>query len=214
MRASKGAIESVYFTDEGVYCNVIGNVTAKGLCGSGMIDAMAELLKYKIIDDTGRFRNYKELKKELSPVLLDSVIEDNKRIKFLVYKNSAHNIFITQQDIREFQLAKAAICAGIKLLVNELGITVEDIDEVLLAGTFGNYIDKSNAQKVGLIPSVSLEKVKYVGNAACDGARLALVSQKVRNEMEENIKTIEHINLISQKDFQKTFVGAIYFPNK
>ncbi|OGS35133.1 MAG: hypothetical protein A2474_01745 [Elusimicrobia bacterium RIFOXYC2_FULL_34_12] len=212
MRASKGAIESVYFTDEGVYCNVIGNVTAKGLCGSGMIDAMAELLKYKIIDDTGRFRNYKELKKELSPVLLDSVIEDNKRIKFLVYKNSAHNIFITQQDIREFQLAKAAICAGIKLLVNELGITVEDIDEVLLAGTFGNYIDKSNAQKVGLIPSVSLEKVKYVGNAACDGARLALVSQKVRNEMEENIKTIEHINLISQKDFQKTFVGAMNFP--
>ncbi|MDD5688381.1 MAG: ASKHA domain-containing protein [Elusimicrobia bacterium] len=212
MRATSGAIESVYIADEGVFWRVIGKVEAKGICGSALIDTVADLLKYKIVDETGKIQFKQELKAKLPPVLLKSIIKHEKEYSFILTKSKTNNVEVTQKDIRELQLAKAAIYAGVQILIKELGIKTDDIDEVLLSGTFGNYIDKANAHRIGLLPDVPLEKVKYVGNSACEGALLALISKEAREEAEDISKNTEYIELTNRPDFQNAFVDALYFP--
>ncbi|OGS28098.1 MAG: hypothetical protein A2297_07560 [Elusimicrobia bacterium RIFOXYB2_FULL_48_7] len=207
MRATTGAIESVYIAEEGIFWRVVDRIKALGICGSALIDTVAELLKFGIIDETGRILCRGELDGKIPQVLLKSIIEHEEGNSFEI----TDNVILTQRDIRELQLAKAAIFAGIQVLIKELGIELKDIDEILLAGTFGNYIDKANAQKIGLIPNIALEKVRYVGNAACEGARIALVSTEGRWEAEEIAEQVEYIELSGRPDFQDAFVDAMLF---
>ncbi|MDZ7261796.1 MAG: ATP-binding protein [candidate division KSB1 bacterium] len=142
------------------------------------------------------------------------IIPANSHNDFLLASagETAHHqpIVITQKDVRELQLAKGAIAAGIAILMAELGITKEDIDEVLIAGAFGNYINKYNAQTLGLIPPVPPERVKFVGNAASVGAKKFLLSQAAKDEAHQIIETTEYIELSGRADFQEQFAEAMF----
>ena len=215
MRATKGAIEKVLMEDD-IEVNVIGDILPFGLCGSGLIDAVGEMVKLGIINDTGRILVKEELENKVSLKLAERVITINSNNNFLlVSKEGTDNkkpIFITQKDVRELQLAKAAIAAGIKILKKELGIKTQDIKEVLLAGAFGNFIRSSQAKRIGLIPDLPSEKIKFVGNAASSGAKLALLSRDKEKETALISEITEYIELSLKREFQTEFVEAMFFP--
>ena len=207
MGASEGAIEKVVI-DGDVQVNVIGGVSPRGLCGSGLIDAVAQLLQCGVIDETGRVLPRNELREKMSPGLTARIVEGKNGNDFRL----CGGLFITQRDVREFQLAKAAISAGIEILKKELGIDNKDISEVLLAGAFGNFIRRSNARLVGLIPDIPLERVRCIGNAALEGAKIALLSQDLERQAEGISLKSEHVELSTRTDFQQEFADALIFP--
>ena len=135
--------------------------------------------------------------------------------KFLLVKGketeNGKPIYLTQRDIREVQLAKAAIFAGIKILLKEVNIPQEDIQKILLAGAFGNFIDKENAIRIGLIPNLPLKRIKFIGNAAGRGAEMALLSSKMRKTSQKISEKIRYIELSSRPDFQEEFTEAMFF---
>ncbi len=135
--------------------------------------------------------------------------------KFLLVKSDEAEggkpIYLTQRDIREVQLAKAAIYAGIKILLKVVGISFEDIQEILLAGAFGNFIDKESARRIGLIPLLPLRRIKYIGNAAGTGAEVVLLSKKMREVSQEISKKVKYVELSSRTDFQEEFIKAMSF---
>ncbi|NLK50888.1 MAG: DUF4445 domain-containing protein [Syntrophomonadaceae bacterium] len=215
MRAVYGAIEQVKLGDE-VEVQVIGSVSPQGISGSGLIDAVAEMLRLGIIDHTGRILAPAELPAELPKKLKQRVVEEKHRREFILVSGEGltnqKTISISQEDIRELQLAKGAIAAGILVLTRELGITIEQINQVFLAGAFGSCLNPSSARAIGLIPNLPLEKVKAVGNAAGAGAILALLSRSARKQAAQVAREVRHIELSGRPDFQEAFLGAMYFP--
>jgi uncharacterized 2Fe-2S/4Fe-4S cluster protein (DUF4445 family) len=213
MRAIPGAIESVFIADEGLFWRVIGHEQAIGICGSGLVDITAELVKLGIIDMVGRIRNKSDFKGKISNLLVDSIIEDETNgNSFIVAESKEKRVLLTQRDVRELQLAKGAILAGIEILKKEMGITNDDITEIYIAGTFGNYIDKHNAKAIGLIPEYPLEKVKFVGNAAAEGARLGLISRQEKIELQKILEITRYVEISGRPDFQEEFATALLFP--
>ena len=214
MRASSGAIEKIVLNED-VEFNVIGNAAPVGLCGTGLIDAAAGMLKNGIIDFSGRILSRDELKGKITDKLLKRVIKNGSQNDFLLveekFTRTRRPIFITQKDIRELQLAKSAISAGIKILEKELGIEHKDISEILLAGAFGNFIRRSNAKRIGLIPDIPSEKIRFVGNSASSGAKLALLSEDLKKQAEEISKHTRYIELSTSSDFNNFFADEMLF---
>ena len=213
MRATSGAIEHVEITSDNVIIKTIDNQPAIGICGSGLIDIAAQLLKRKIIDETGNMLTREEaLKSGIHPALA-SRISGSKRDKSfrLTSTDEEAIVSITQQDIRELQLAKGAILAGIQTLMKTLDIQKEQIDSIMIAGAFGNFICVGNALKIGLFPDIPMEKITFIGNAAGTGASMALLSDKMR-ELASSIATkILHIELSTNMDFQELYIHAMNF---
>jgi len=208
MRAASGAIERIEIHPEtlDVRFEVIGNSRAMGICGSGIIDAAAELYRNGILDKSGRFRN------EIKSSRLRVVDETTEFV--IAWKNETSigkDITITQKDIRNIQLAKAALYTGAKLMMRRLGI--EKLDKVILAGAFGSYIDPEKALVLGMFPDCDLKNVYAVGNAAGDGARLALLNRDKRAEADEIARKVEYMELSIQADFQKEFIEAMQIPH-
>ena len=208
MRAATGAIERIRIdpeTFEPEY-KTIGNAPPRGICGSGIIDAAAELYRVGIVKKNGRFN-----------LDLDTPrvrVADGQPEYVIAWANETaigHDIVITQKDIREIQLAKGAMCAGAHILMKEMG--VESVDRVIVAGAFGNYIDKISALIIGLVPDVPVDRIESVGNAAGVGARLALISKEKRREANEIARKVEHIKLAVHPDFEREFSMAMYFPH-
>lgn len=217
MRAANGAIEHVRITPETLEYDVIGNTTPIGLCGSGIIDMIAELLEAGIIDQNGAILVQDKLKGEIPAYLLERVIIFDGKPAFLVYKPSGSDtdfrkIVITQKDVRQIQLAKGAIRAGINIILRNAGLTPDDLDEILLAGAFGNYIKKGSAQRIGLLPDIPQERIRFVGNAASTGAKMALLSRKVRKDTERIRQETKHIELAALPDFMDEFMNTMTFP--
>ncbi|MCP4611502.1 MAG: DUF4445 domain-containing protein [Planctomycetes bacterium] len=211
-RAAEGAIEAVVLNEDDIDLEVIGNCPARSICGSGLIDAVAVLLDLGIIDVTGRFVEPVNLKEKISPAILSRVCEQHGEPAFILSESdSAGKVFLRQKDIRETQLAKAAIRAGIKLLQKRIGLEDDDIKRILLAGAFGNYIRKESALRIGLLPDVPLERIVFVGNAASSGAKMALVSQKYRDKACGLAKKIEYIEIAHEPEFQDVFADSILF---
>ena len=214
MRAGEGAIEFVEIGDD-IEVAVIGKTQPRGICGSGLIDLVAELLKVGIIDETGRLQDAAELQ-GLSPELLKRIRLGEAGNEFVVVWGEeaadGSDIVLTQRDIRELQLAKGAIRAGTMILQQVLDIKDEDIDELLLAGAFGNYIRKESAMQMGLLPQVPLERVRSVGNAARVGARLCLISQGKLEEASRLARSMDYVELSGRPDFQEAFMNAMLFP--
>ncbi|MHC1604381.1 MAG: ASKHA domain-containing protein [Candidatus Methanofastidiosia archaeon] len=210
MRAADGAIEKVKIKHGrlDVKYKTIGNAKPLGICGSGIIDIVAEMLKTAVIDVTGRIRD---------EVDNDRIREGDRGDEFVIEwarkTNIKKDIVITSSDIREIQLAKSAIYSGVSILMDKRGITAKDIDRVLIAGAFGNYIDVENAMTIGLFPEVPLEKIKSVGNAAGTGARVSLMSQAKRKEENEILKKLKYVELATEDSFQEEFVAAMNFPH-
>jgi uncharacterized 2Fe-2S/4Fe-4S cluster protein (DUF4445 family) len=217
MRANPGAIERVRIDPDTLEVDfkVIGDEDsisksgrskARGICGSGIIDAIAELYRNGVIDKGGRF------KKELPSSRL--ILSDGKPEFVIAWKEETSigkEITITQQDIRNVQLAKGALYAGARLMMKRLGI--ERLDRVVLAGAFGSYIDPEKAMILGMFPDCELKNVCAVGNAAGEGARMALLNRDKRLEADEIAKKVDYIELTIEPDFQKEFIEAMQLPH-
>ena len=206
-RAVEGAIEAVLVNDNDIDLDVIGGGPSHSICGSGLIDAVAVLLDLGVIDSSGRFANHCTLADSLSPTVLERIIEQDGQPAFVL----ADKVVLTQKDIRETQLAKAAIRAGIKLLQKKIGLEDCDIKRVLLAGAFGNYIRRESALRIGLLPDVPVERIVFVGNAAGSGAQMILLSRHWRDRAGRLARKIEYIEIAHEPDFQNVYADCMLF---
>jgi len=213
-RAVKGAIEAVLFDGTDMDFDVIGDITPHCVCGSGLIDAVALMADFGIIDKTGRFIEPNNLRNSVFDAVLSRVIDHNEQLAFALTSTrsgSEHPLVLTQQDIRQIQLAKAAVGAGIKILKRKLGITDADIDTILLAGAFGNYIRAESALRIKLLPDVPVGRIHFVGNAAASGARMILLSKKARKLAARLARKIEYVEIANESDFQEIFAESMAF---
>jgi len=201
-----------------VHLGTIGNTPPGGICGSGLIDLVAELLNHGIVTPEGQLLSTSELPSHLSKALVRRVrMADNGTMEFLVASRSRGQaeepIVLTQRDIREVQLGAGAIRAGISILLKKAGIRPGDIRSVLLAGGFGNFIRRNHAQRIGLLPNdIDHKRIVYVGNASLSGAKWALLSVAARKRVEAIARQTEHIDLSRDPDFQTEFAEAMIFP--
>ena len=210
MRAVEGAIERIWIdpeTLEPVY-KTIGDVEPRGICGSAIIDAAAEMLKAGIIGADGTFKRDLEA---------PNIRREGGTVEFVVAPkeetSTGKDIVITQSDLREVQLAKAAIYTGTSILMRRMGIKPRDIEKAFIAGAFGNYVDPENAQIIGMYPEIPLERVRFVGNTAGSGARMALLSTDVRRLAAEVVRRVRYLELGADPDFQSEFLKATHLPH-
>ncbi len=187
MRAESGAIDHVWLEQGSLCCSVIDGGPARGICGSGLVDAVAAVLDLGLLNPRGR------------------ILQDDK-----IMLTDA--VYLTQQDIRQVQLAKGAIAAGIRLLARKMGIGLSDIRKVVLAGAFGSHIDPDNACRMGLLPWELKEKTVAVGNAAGQGAILLAADPEKRKICDEIVKNTEFLELAAEPAFPKTFAKAMELP--
>ncbi len=211
MYAAPGAIEKVRIEGQ-VRCRTIAGEPARGLCGSGLVDATAELLRLGIVDMTGRLVDTDELDSALPAAVSERLVaRDDGNAFHLTPPGAGQPVFLSQRDVRELQLAKAAIRTGIDLLLEHAGVRPEAVDELCLAGGFGSYIDKTHAMRLGLIPTLPSDRLSYIGNGALVGARLALVSGAMRQRGNQVARQAEHLQLAHTPDFQQRFSEAMLF---
>ena len=217
MRATTGAIEKIVFNDDIRY-SVIGNTPPVGLCGSALIDLIAEMLKAGIITPTGQLLTPEELPPKLPSAIRNRIHRNTAdQTEFLVSQapNARQDlqVLLTQRDIREFQLAVGAIRAGINIMLKKADIKIEEICRVLIAGGFGSFIRRTNAQRIGLLPTgIDHQIINYVGNTALAGAKWALLSSNARRYAEEIARNTKHLELSLETDFQMEFAEAMIFP--
>ena len=215
MRATAGAIEKVVIDDD-VVLNVIGDVKPVGLCGTALIDAVAELLRCGIVDTTGRILPPNEAPANLGDALRRRLTPANNETHFLLVaaedSASGEPIYLWQKDVRELQLATGAIRAGINILLRRAGIAAADLGAVLLAGAFGNFIRRSNARRIGLLPQILSDRIHFVGNAASLGAKLALLAVEERARAGDLTQKVEHVDLSLKPEFQTEFGQSMIFP--
>ncbi len=217
MRAADGAIEAVRVTNEGLELEVIGGTAPLGLCGSGLVDAVAELVRTGLLDSSGRFAT-DERAAEVAPSLADRFVArpDGERIFVLHWngeKGDAEDaIYLSQRDVRELQFAKAAIATGWNLLVEELGIDPDEIQQVLLAGSFGSYLSPASAIRIGLVPKLPRTRIVAAGNVAGEGAKMALLSMQERHAAHAMLGEVDYVELSDRPDFNDRFVDLLAFP--
>ena len=208
-RAVEGAIEAVVVNEDEIVLDVIGNSPAHSICGSGLIDAVAALLNLEIVDATGRFVEAATLKDKLPPAIFSRIIEQDGQPAFQL--DDAQKVVLTQADIRQVQLAKAAIRAGIKLIEQKIGIADGDIEQIFLAGAFGNYIRAESALRLKILPDVPAERIHFVGNAASSGAQMILLSRQCRDKAGQLARKIEYVEIAHQPGFQDVFTDCMGF---
>ena len=198
MRAADGAIEGVKIHDGEVELTVIGDVEPTGLCGSGLVDAVAELVGAGILDNSGRF-----------------VLGSSERLGKIGEENVfylADGIFLSQRDVRELQFAKASIATGWTILCNDLGIAPEEISQVLLGGSFGSYLTAASAVKIGLVPRLPLPRIVSAGNVAGEGAKIAALSITERAAAHAVLDEVQYVELSGRTDFNDLFIDQLAFP--
>jgi uncharacterized 2Fe-2S/4Fe-4S cluster protein (DUF4445 family) len=214
MRGAVGAIDRLWLERGEIRCHVIGDAVPQGICGSGLIDAIAVALDAGLLDSTGLLRV--EERERLPPALGARLeMRGEERILVLVPRGAAGGggeIVLSQEDVRQVQLAKGAIASGIRLLQGVLGLPDAALAELMLAGGFGNYLSIASAVRIGLIPALGEDRIRYVGNAAALGAQLALLSEPERARAERLARSIQHVSLAAHPDFQDAFVDAMNFP--
>lgn len=214
MRAAPGAIDSVWMDDHDLKFTTVGNQPATGICGSGLLDIIIFMLKAGIIEDGGRIVDIDEIPEEFAN-LRSRMVNGERGNDFVLASADLTSIgdaiVITQRDVREVQLAKSAIAAGISTLMDELNVGTNDLDRVILAGAFGNYVRKESAIAAGMLPNVPLSKVHSVGNAAGEGAKLALISSDIRRDADKIGRQVDYIELTTNMGFQEKFADALIF---
>jgi uncharacterized 2Fe-2S/4Fe-4S cluster protein (DUF4445 family) len=214
MRAAPGAIETVTIDDSGISVGVIGDVAAVGLCGSGLVDAVAELVRVGLVDGSGRFVSAEQAA-ELRADLADRLVDQGGERWFELateVETGGDAVVLTQRDIRELQFAKAAISTGWRLLLEEFGATEQDVQQVLLAGSFGTYLSPKNAVSIGLVPKLPVMRIVSAGNVAGEGAKMILLSLPERHGAMSLLDEIEYMELSDRTDFNDRFVDELAFP--
>lgn len=216
MRAAAGAVEKVLIEDGEVYFKTIGECEAQGICGSGILDCVAQLLKCGIVNRKGKMLAAEDAAAaELPQSLRERLVTEGKLRKFvLVPKGDGADIVITQNDIREIQLAKGAMAAGIVLLLEEAGRSADEIDQLIVAGAFGSYISKESAVRIGLLPDLAEEKIVFGGNTAGAGVSMAMMSAAELQQAQKIPQAFRHVELADKADFQDVYLKTMLFPGK
>jgi len=209
MRATDGAIERVWIDGDEIKLQVIGNRPAIGLCGSGLLDAVAQMRHAGLLNETGRLASRETLRDTSKSNLLDRIVAMDGTYGFILAREGSRQITLTQRDVRELQLAKGAIRAGISILLKEFGIGENDIDEILLAGAFGSFINPASARSIGLVPPLPIQRITAVGNAAGQGAIMALLSTELRSEADEIARVVQYVELSAHPDFMEQFIDDL-----
>jgi uncharacterized 2Fe-2S/4Fe-4S cluster protein (DUF4445 family) len=205
MRAAPGAIERVWIDGEHVSYQVIDQLPPVGMCGSGILDAVGQLRKIGVLTQTGAMSldHARTRQGERGPEFVVALSHES---------GNGHEIVLTRGDVSEIQLAKGAMRAGAEVLMQEAGITVADLDRIVIAGAFGSYIDVDNALRVGMFPPLLPEQFEQVGNAAGVGARLALISAEQRALAQEIARQAEYVELTNDPRFSMAFADAMLMP--
>ncbi len=206
MRATEGAVESVKINPSNFETEfgVIGKTQPTGICGSGMIDAISELFFSGVIDQKGKFA--KDLK-------TDRIRIEDEGPEFILYRGEMKDIVLTEVDIENIIRAKAAIYAGVSLLLKEVGLELDIIKRVYIAGGFGNYLDIEKAVMIGMLPDLPHGKFSFIGNTSIAGAYLCLLSEKMRKEAEEISKKMTYIELSVSRGFMDEYLSALFLPH-
>jgi uncharacterized 2Fe-2S/4Fe-4S cluster protein (DUF4445 family) len=214
MRGAAGAIDRVTVDQDGIRVRTIGEAAAQGICGSGLIDLIAGLLDAGVIDWTGLIDV--DRRDDLAAPLRGRIRMVGEERQVVVLRageaGATREIVLTQDDVRQVQLAKGAIASGIAMLQHVSGVGDDAVRELMLAGGFGNYLSVRSALRIGLLPRLPPDRIRYVGNAASLGAQMCLVSEAERARAEKVARAIEHVSLASHPDFQELFVDAMNFP--
>jgi uncharacterized 2Fe-2S/4Fe-4S cluster protein (DUF4445 family) len=216
MRAADGAIEGVKIDGDEMALVVIGDVTPVGMCGSGLVDAVAELVKVGLIDHSGKFIADEEAA-ERFPSLATRLVKIGKERVFVLQwregdDDPANGVFLSQRDVRELQFAKASISTGWTILAKELGIELGDIQQVLLAGSFGSYLTPMSAIRIGLVPRMAPTRIISAGNVAGEGAKMVALSVRERAAAHAILEEVEYVELSGRADFNDAFIDLLKFP--
>ena len=205
MRATEGAIEDVRINRKTLEpeIKVIGDTVPIGICGSGMIDVVAEMFLTGILNQKGK------LQREISK----RIREGEDGLEFVVYSQDGRDIVLTEPDIENIIRAKAAIYAGFSILLKEVGYTFDDIHKVYIAGGFGKFLDVEKAVILGMLPDISREKFEYMGNTSITGAYLCTLSRKLREEAEEIARKMTYLELSVSRSFMDEYVSALFIPH-
>lgn len=212
-RAAEGAIEAIVSDEDDISLDVIGHVPPRSICGSGLIDAVAVLLDLGIVDASGRFADRGTLREHVPQAVASRILEYGAQPAFCLAfdgQTLQPTVILTQKDVREVQLAKAAIRAGIRVLLDRIGTTELNINKVLLAGAFGSYIRPQNAVRIGLLPNTPVDRVQSVGNAAVMGAQMLLISEECRERAARLARRIQYIEIAHEKDFADIFADSMF----
>jgi uncharacterized 2Fe-2S/4Fe-4S cluster protein (DUF4445 family) len=214
MRAADGAIEVVKINEVGLEIQTIGEVEPVGICGSGLVDAVAELARVGIIDNSGKFvdkSNYTGKNVGLFEKII--LTENGEKIFVLHGSNDNPLVYLSQRDIRELQFAKASIATGWTLLLEELHVNATEIQQVLLAGSFGSYLSPSSAVNIGLVPKLPILRIISAGNVAGEGAKMVLLSNNERKGVQTLLDEVTYVELSDKPEFNDKFVENLSFPS-
>jgi uncharacterized 2Fe-2S/4Fe-4S cluster protein (DUF4445 family) len=204
MRAAPGAIERVQVIDDEIHWHTIGQQPPVGICGSGILDVLAELLKVGVLDRRGALQR------------ADARVRSHNGKSEFVLVDAAHSghgreLVVSRGDVNEIQLAKSAIRVGIDVLLAESGVRAEDVDEFVVAGAFGTYLDLGSAIRIGMFPDLPRDRFKQIGNAAGTGARQLLLNVERRRIATEVAQRDRYVELTTYPEFTTRFVNAMYF---
>ncbi len=217
MRAADGAIEVVTMTPSELSLKVIGDAEPQGLCGSGLVDAVTGLVRLGLLDASGRFISEEEAAVR-APGLAGRLTRIGQERVFVLHwrgpgKSAPEDsIYLSQRDVRELQFAKAAIATGWQILLEEAGLTADDVKQVLLAGSFGSYLSAASAIRIGLVPKIPVPRVVSAGNVAGEGAKMALLSLRERAGGLALLEEVRYVELSDRADFNDRFVEQLPFP--
>jgi uncharacterized 2Fe-2S/4Fe-4S cluster protein (DUF4445 family) len=220
MRAADGAIEAVAITGDGdLRLTVIGNAEPRGLCGSGLVDAVTTLASAGLLDPTGRFTQNDSVPPAACRLADRLTMVGQERVFVLHWSGArgsatadpASSIYLSQRDVRELQFAKAAIATGWRILLEEAGLAAQDVKQVLLAGSFGSYLNPASAIRIGLVPEVPVSRVVAAGNVAGEGAKMALLSVRERAAARTLLEEVRYVELSDRPDFNDRFIGQLGF---
>jgi uncharacterized 2Fe-2S/4Fe-4S cluster protein (DUF4445 family) len=214
MRAAEGAIEGVSVNTNDLALEVIGDTEPVGLCGSGLVDAVAELVTAGLLDHSGRYVD-DETAASISASLAPRLTKIGEERVFVLQwrgEDPADSIYLTQRDIRELQFAKASIATGWKILFGELGLEPEEVSQVLLAGSFGQYLSPASAVRIGLVPHIALPRIVSAGNVAGEGSKIAALSLRERAEARSILNEVRYVELSGRSDFNDAFIDQLAFP--
>ena len=214
MRAADGAIEVVELGED-VELGVIGDVEPKGVCGSGLVDAVAELVRVGLLDASGRYVSDADAK-EVAPHLADRLTRIGEERVFVLHRptpdaDPSDCVVLSQRDVRELQFAKAAISTGWSLLLEELGLEPRDVQQVLMAGSFGSYLSPASAVRIGLVPKLPVLRIVSAGNVAGEGAKMSLLSLRERAGASALTEEVTDVELSDRADFNDRFVDQLGF---
>lgn len=213
MGAVEGAIEEVKlagsFPREDIFCNVIGEAAPKGICGSGLVDALAVLKRLGVVDENGYMRSRSEARKAGVREQFCRRITSKPGENAFLLTDEEHPVYLTAKDVRQLQLAKGAIRAGIEILMRKAGLRKEEIAHFYLAGAFGSYIKIESAVEIGLLPDIERKKLSHIGNCAGTGAVMTLLSRAFEKEMERHAEEILHVELAKESEFEECFLSAM-----